>query len=102
QKLGSKSQIEMSKPSANPEINQKVFDGDIKTHKEYKELKKKLRNAESNVENHKNWFHDVATKLEKRQEENEILQSKLEQAENKATEIVERYTEPEDNEELRE
>src|SRR5699024_1369392 len=102
QELGSSLQIEMSKPSADPEINQKVFDGDIKTHKEYKELEKKLRNAERNVENHKNWFHDVATKLEKRQEENEILQSKLEQAENKAPEIVERYTEPEDYEELKE
>lgn len=102
QELGSSLQIEMSKPSANPEINQKVFDGDIKTHKEYKELEKKLRNAESNVENHKNWFHDVATKLEKREKENEILQSKLESAENKAPEIVERYTEPEDYEELKE
>ena len=31
-------QYEMSKPSANPEVNQAVFDGDVKTHKEYKEL----------------------------------------------------------------
>lgn len=34
---------EMSKPSANPEVNQAVFNGDIKTHKEYKELERRLK-----------------------------------------------------------
>lgn len=34
---------EMSKPSANPEVNQAVFDGDITTHKEYKELERQLK-----------------------------------------------------------
>lgn len=37
---------EMSKPSANPELNQKVFDGDITTHKKYKELERKLKESE--------------------------------------------------------
>lgn len=36
---------EMSKPSANPEVNQAVFDGDIKTHKAYKELERQLNLA---------------------------------------------------------
>ena len=36
----------MSKPSANPELNQKVFDGDITTHKKYKELERKLKESE--------------------------------------------------------
>lgn len=36
-------QSEMSKPSAIPEINEKVFDGDITTHKKYKELEKQLK-----------------------------------------------------------
>lgn len=40
-------QYEMSKPSANPEVNQAVFDGDIKTHKEYKELERQLKLARS-------------------------------------------------------
>ncbi|AYP30013.1 hypothetical protein SW30_027 [Streptococcus phage SW30] len=31
-------QAQVSKPSANPEVNQAVFDGDITTHKEYKEI----------------------------------------------------------------
>ena len=39
-------QYEMSKPSANPELNQKVFDGDITTHKEFKELERKLKESE--------------------------------------------------------
>lgn len=39
-------QNEMSKPSANQELNQKVFDGDITTHKEYKELERKLKDSE--------------------------------------------------------
>lgn len=34
---------EMSKPSANPEVNQAVFSGDVTTHKEYKELERRLK-----------------------------------------------------------
>ena len=36
-------QFEMSKPSANPEVNQAVFDGDVTTHKEYKKLERRLK-----------------------------------------------------------
>ena len=36
-------QAQVSKPSASPEVNQAVFDGDVKTRKEYKELEKKLK-----------------------------------------------------------
>lgn len=36
-------QYEMSKPSANPEVNQAVFNGDVTTHKEYKELERRLK-----------------------------------------------------------
>lgn len=43
EELPSKLQAEMSKPSANPEVNQAVFDGDVKTHKEYKELERRLK-----------------------------------------------------------
>nr|DAG80469.1 MAG TPA: Protein of unknown function (DUF3102) [Bacteriophage sp.] len=34
---------EMSKPSAIPEVNEAVFNGDITTHKEYKELERRLK-----------------------------------------------------------
>ena len=43
EELPSKLQAEMSKLSANPEVNQAVFDGDVKTHKEYKELERRLK-----------------------------------------------------------
>lgn len=34
---------EMSKPSAIPEVNEAVFNGDVTTHKEYKELERRLK-----------------------------------------------------------
>lgn len=36
-------QAQVAKPSANPEVNQAVFNGYIKTHKEYKELERRLK-----------------------------------------------------------
>lgn len=50
EELPKKLQSEMSKPSANPELNQKVFDGDITTHKQYKELERQLKLAEADKE----------------------------------------------------
>lgn len=52
-------QIELSKPSHNSELKEKVLDGDIKTHKEYKELEHQLK---------------------QRDEEKSQLESQLEQA----------------------
>lgn len=43
-------QAQMSKPSANPEVNQAVFNGDIKTHKEYKELERQLNLSKADNE----------------------------------------------------
>lgn len=36
-------QTQVAKPSANPEVNQAVFNGDVTTHKEYKELERRLK-----------------------------------------------------------
>ncbi|WP_259318194.1 hypothetical protein [Streptococcus salivarius] len=36
-------QAQVSKPSAIPEVNQAVFNGDVTTHKEYKELERRLK-----------------------------------------------------------
>ena len=41
---------EMSKPSANPEVNQAVFNGDITTHKQYKELERQLKLTQADSE----------------------------------------------------
>lgn len=43
-------QIEMSKPSANPKVNEAVYSGDITTHKEYKALEKKLKEKDQQLE----------------------------------------------------
>jgi hypothetical protein len=45
--LPAKLQYAVSKPSARPELQQAVLAGDIKTHKEYKELEERLREAEA-------------------------------------------------------
>ena len=68
---------------------------DEMTVRELRELKKRLKNQSETI-------NETTLQLKSREKENEILQSKLEQAENKAPEIVERYTEPEDYEELKE
>lgn len=41
---------EMSKPSAIPDVNQAVFDGDITTHKQYKELERQLKLTQADSE----------------------------------------------------
>lgn len=68
-------QNEMSKPSANPEVNEKVFNGDITTHKDYKEQERLIKQK------------DVQLK----QKDQEI-----ERLKNKPPEVVEREVIPED------
>ena len=41
---------EMSKPSAIPEVNEAVFNGDVTTHKEYKELERRLKLKDQTLE----------------------------------------------------
>lgn len=43
EELPRKLQAQVSKPTANPEVNQAVFNGDVTTHKEYKELERRLK-----------------------------------------------------------
>lgn len=59
EELPKRLQLELSKPSHNSELKEKVLDGDIKTHKEYKELEHQLK---------------------QRDEEKSQLESQLEQA----------------------
>lgn len=72
-------QIEMSKPSADPELNQKVYDGDITTHKEYKELEKKLKEKDSQLEQAKKSEQIAIEQLEKEQsKEPEVIREQVE------------------------
>lgn len=89
EKLPKKLQIEMSKPSANQELNQKVFDGDITNHKQYKEIEKKLNEQETQL---------------KQQSETIKLQSKMiDDLNEKEPEIVEKPVEvvPDDYQDLK-
>lgn len=84
-------QLEMSKPSANTELNKKVFDGDIKTHKEYKELERKYKQAQSEKEQAKRSEQFAIEQLEREQnKEPKVI-----------TETVEKEVVPDDYEELK-
>ena len=73
------------------EVKEAVLSGEVKTNKEFENLKKeyklKLKQRDELIAS--------------REQENEILQSKLEDAENKEPEIIERYSEPDDYEDLK-
>lgn len=60
-------QIEMSKPSANPKVNEAVYSGDITTHKEYKALEKQLKEKEQQITEEKQRGDALAEALEKEQ-----------------------------------
>lgn len=68
---------------------------DEMTVRELRELKKRIKERDEELKEKEKQYKFS-------QRENDILQSKLESAENKEPEIVERYTEPEDYEELKE
>lgn len=66
--------IEMSKPSAIPKANEAVFNGDIKTHKEYKALEKKLKQEQLEREKQA----ELIKALENREPEKEVVEKKVE------------------------
>lgn len=55
-------QIEMSKPSANSELNQRVLDGDITTHKDYKEQEKIIKEQEKTIKEKNNKIKELENK----------------------------------------
>lgn len=83
-------QVEMSKPSADEKLNNSVFNGDVTTHKKYKELEKKLKQAQSEKEQAKRSEQLVIEQLEREQnKEPEVI-----------TQTVERVVVPDDYEDL--
>lgn len=88
QKQSKSLQIEMSKPSANPELNQKVLDGDITTHKKYKEIERKLREKES--------------QLEQAKKSEQIAIGNLEREQNREPQIIKEPYIPDDYQQLEE
>lgn len=88
-------QYEMSKPSANEEANQAVFNGDVKTRKEYKELEKQLKQRDEEKS-------QLESQLEQARRSESIARKQLEDAEDREPEVVEKYMEPEDYQEIKE
>lgn len=89
EELPKRLQLEISKPSHIPELKEKVLDGDIKTHKEYKELERQLKQRdEQNAQ--------LQSQVEQAQRSESIARKKLEDEQNREPEVVEKYIEPED------
>lgn len=81
QELPVRLQNEMSKKTAKNEVNQAVFDGDITTHKEYKEMEKRLKKAEQAKQ-------QAEKQAEQAQKSEEIALRKLEEVEKKEPEVI--------------
>lgn len=76
-------QYAMSKPSAKDEINQEVFNGNIKSSKEYKELERQLKQRdEQNAQ--------LQSQLEQAQRSESIARKQLEDEQNREPEVIER------------
>lgn len=82
-------QKEVMKKSAPDDLKQKVLDGDITTHKEYKKLQKDKEELEQQNT-------QLQSQVEQAQRSEEIAKKQLEDAESKEPEVIEKYMEPED------
>ncbi|PNZ87399.1 hypothetical protein [Staphylococcus devriesei] len=94
EELPKRLQLEISKPSHIPELKEKVLEGDIKTHKEYKELEHKLKQRdEQNAQ--------LQSQVEQAQRSESIARKQLEDEQNREPEVIEKYMEPEDYQETK-
>ncbi|WP_305807401.1 hypothetical protein [Staphylococcus epidermidis] len=89
-------QYAMSKPSAKEEINQEVFNGNVKTSQEYKEMERKAKEYEQQLKKRDEQNAQLQSQVEQAQRSEEIARKKLEDEQNREPEVVEKYTEPED------
>lgn len=87
-------QKEVMKKDTPDGLKQKVLDGDITTHKEYKQLQQE----KSELEQEKS---QLESQLEQAQRSESIALKQLEEAEDKEPEVVEKYMEPEDYQETK-
>ena len=94
EELPKRLQLEISKPSHIPELKEKVLDGDIKTHKKYKELERQLKQRDEQNAH-------LQSQVEQAQRSEEIAKKQLEDAESREPEVIEKYMEPEDYNQLK-
>ncbi|WP_394868438.1 hypothetical protein [Staphylococcus haemolyticus] len=87
-------QKEVMKKNAPYDLKQKVLDGDITTHKEYKQLQKDKEELEQQNA-------QLQSQVEQAQRSEEIAKKQLEDAESREPEVIEKYMEPEDYQETK-
>ena len=95
-------QYAMSKPSAKEEVNKAVLEGNITTNKEYKEMERKVKEYEKQLKQRDEEKSQLESQLEQAQRSESIARKQLEDAEDREPEVVEKYMEPEDYQELKE
>lgn len=83
-------QYAMSKPSAKEEINQEVFNGNVKTSQEYKEMERKAKEYEKQLKQREQQNIQLQSQVEQAQRSEEIARKKLEDEQNREPEVVER------------
>lgn len=88
-------QKEVMKKNVPDDLKQKVLDGDITTHKEYKQLQKDKEELEQQNA-------QLESQLKQAQRSESIARKQLEEAEDREPEVVEKYMEPEDYQEIKE
>ncbi|MCG1100048.1 hypothetical protein K4R76_03780 [Staphylococcus epidermidis] len=89
-------QYAMSKPSAKEEINQEVFNGNVKTSQEYKEMERKAKEYEQQLKKRDEQNAQLQSQVEQAQRSESIARKQLEDEQNKEPEVIEKYTEPDD------
>lgn len=82
-------QKEVMKKNVPEDLKQKVFDGDITTHKEYKQLQRDKNELEQQNA-------QLQSQVEQAQRSESIARKKLEDEQNREPEVIEKFTEPED------
>ncbi|MDW3933043.1 hypothetical protein QI291_10540 [Staphylococcus saprophyticus] len=82
-----KLQYAMSKPSAKEEINQEVFNGNVKTSQEYKEMERKAKEYEQQLKQRDEEKAEMQSQLEQAQRSESIARKQLEEAEDREPEI---------------
>ncbi|MEW4384704.1 hypothetical protein AB1I56_10625 [Staphylococcus epidermidis] len=83
-------QYAMSKTSAKEEINQEVFNGNVKTSQEYKEMERKAKEYEKQLKQREQQNIQLQSQVEQAQRSEEIARKKLEDEQNREPEVVER------------
>ncbi|MFW3611324.1 hypothetical protein ACN9U3_02985 [Staphylococcus caprae] len=83
-------QYAMSKPSAKEEVNQEVFNGNVKTSREYKEMERKAKEYEKQLKQRDEQNAQLQSQVKQAQRSEEIARKQLENAENREPEVIER------------